>query len=95
MPTLGEQRVLRWQRHFVGDGLAGALHHERQRHDMGLTIHYQLATTGDEAHSRKLVQQLRQAALDLPFRMSAKSSSFGATSAIGSSGQTTIRTAGC
>jgi hypothetical protein len=34
---------------------------------MGLTIHYQLATTGDEAHARKLVQQLRQAALDLPF----------------------------
>jgi hypothetical protein len=34
---------------------------------MGLTIHYELATTGDEAHSRKLVQQLRQAALDLPF----------------------------
>jgi hypothetical protein len=51
----------------VGDGLAGALHHERQRHNMGLTIHYQLATTGDEAHARKLVQQLRQAALDLPF----------------------------
>jgi len=36
---------------------------------MGLTIHYQLATTtGDEAHARKLVQQLRQAALDLPFQ---------------------------
>jgi hypothetical protein len=34
---------------------------------MGLTIHYQLAATGDEAHARKLVQQLRQAALDLPF----------------------------
>jgi hypothetical protein len=34
---------------------------------MGLTIHYQLATTGDEALARKLVQQLRQAALDLPF----------------------------
>src|ERR1039458_1456839 len=34
---------------------------------MGLTIHYQLATTGDEEHARKLVQQLRQAALDLPF----------------------------
>jgi len=35
---------------------------------MGLTIHYQLATTmGDEAHARKLVQQLRRAALDLPF----------------------------
>jgi hypothetical protein len=45
----------------------GALHHERQRHDMGLTIHYQLATTGDEAHARKLVHRLRQAALDLPF----------------------------
>jgi hypothetical protein len=35
---------------------------------MGLTIHYQLAITGDEVHSRKLVQQLRQAALDLPFQ---------------------------
>ena len=58
----------RRQQYFVGDGLAGALHHERQRHDMGLTIHYQLATTGDEAHARKLVQQLRQAALDLPFQ---------------------------
>src|SRR5438128_4541573 len=33
---------------------------------MGLTIHYQLAATGDEAHARKIVQQLRQAALDLP-----------------------------
>jgi hypothetical protein len=35
---------------------------------MGLTIHYQFATAGDEAHSRKLVQQLRQAAFDLPFQ---------------------------
>jgi hypothetical protein len=53
----------------VGDGLAEALHHERQRNDMGLTIHYQLATTtGDEVNARKLVQQLRQAALDLPFQ---------------------------
>jgi hypothetical protein len=34
---------------------------------MGLTIHYQLAVTGDEAHARKLVEQLRQVALDLPF----------------------------
>jgi hypothetical protein len=34
---------------------------------MGLTIHYQLATSGDEAHARKLVQELRQVALDLPF----------------------------
>ena len=34
---------------------------------MGLTIHYRLATAGDEAHARKLVQQLRHAALDLPF----------------------------
>ncbi len=34
---------------------------------MGLTIHYQLASTGDEARARELVQQLRQAALDLPF----------------------------
>ncbi len=32
---------------------------------MGLTIHYELAATGDEAHARKLLQQLRQAALDL------------------------------
>ena len=56
------------QRDFVGDGRAGPLHHERQRHDMGLTIHYQLTTTGDEAHARKLVQQLRQAALDLPLQ---------------------------
>jgi len=31
-------------------------------------LHYQLATTGDETHARKLVQQLRQAALDLPFQ---------------------------
>jgi len=50
----------------MGDELGGPLHHKRQRQDMGLTIHYQLATTGDGAHSRKLVQQLRQAALDLP-----------------------------
>ena len=35
---------------------------------MGLTIHYRLATAGDEAHARKLVQQLRHAALDLPFK---------------------------
>ena len=35
---------------------------------MGLTIHYQLAATGDEANARKLVQELRQAALDLPFQ---------------------------
>jgi hypothetical protein len=35
---------------------------------MGLTIHYQLAATGDEASARKLVQRLRQAALDLPFQ---------------------------
>ena len=36
---------------------------------MGLTIHYELATTtGDEANARKLVQQLRQAALDPPFQ---------------------------
>ena len=46
------------QRYFVGDALAGALHHECQRHNMGLTIHYQLAATGDEAHARKLVPQL-------------------------------------
>ncbi len=42
------------------------MHHERQRHDIGLTIHYQLATSGNEAHALKLVQQLHQAALDLP-----------------------------
>jgi hypothetical protein len=35
---------------------------------MGLTIHYHLAATGDEANARKLVQQLREAALDLPFQ---------------------------
>jgi hypothetical protein len=35
---------------------------------MVLTVHYQLATTGHEAHARKLVQPLRQAALDLPFQ---------------------------
>ena len=36
---------------------------------MGLTIHYQLATdTGEEAHARNLIDQLRQAALDLPFQ---------------------------
>ena len=52
----------------MGDGLAVAWDHERQRRDMGLTIHYQLGTNGNEAHSRKLVQQLRQAALDLPFQ---------------------------
>jgi hypothetical protein len=41
---------------------------EAQNHQyMGLTIHYELATTGNEAHSRNLVRQLRQAALDLPF----------------------------
>ena len=35
---------------------------------MGLTIHYELTTsTGGEANARKLVHQLRQAALDLPF----------------------------
>jgi hypothetical protein len=43
----------------VGDALAVALHHERQRHNMGLTVHYDLAATGDEANARKLVQQLR------------------------------------
>jgi hypothetical protein len=35
---------------------------------MGLTIHYQLTATGDETHARKLVQQLRHAALDLRFQ---------------------------
>ena len=44
------------------------MHHARQRNDMGRTIHYQLATTGGEADARKLLQQLRQAALDLPFQ---------------------------
>ncbi len=37
-------------------------------HDMGLTIHYQLSATGDQDHARKFVQQLRQAALDLPLQ---------------------------
>lgn len=46
----------------MGDGLPKALHHDWQRHNMVLTIHYQLAATGDEAHARRLVQQLRQAA---------------------------------
>ena len=41
----------RRQRHLVGDGLAGTLHQQRQRYDMGLTIHYQLATMGDEVHA--------------------------------------------
>ncbi len=35
---------------------------------MGLTIHYQLTATLDEALARKLVHQLRQAALDLPIQ---------------------------
>jgi hypothetical protein len=35
---------------------------------MGLTIHYDLAAAGEEANARKLVQHLRQAALDLPFQ---------------------------
>jgi hypothetical protein len=52
----------------VGDALAGALHDDRQRHDRGLTIHYQLATTGDQAHASKVIQELHQAALDLPFQ---------------------------
>jgi hypothetical protein len=52
----------------VGDGLAGPLQHGPQPYYLGLTIHYRLATTGDEAHARKLVQQLRQAAPDLPFQ---------------------------
>jgi len=51
----------------LDDRLAGAMHHACQRNDMGLTIHYQLETTGDEADARKLVQQLREAALDLLF----------------------------
>jgi len=59
--------VLR-QRDFMSDGLAWALHDKGQRHDMGLTIHYQLTTAGDEARARKLVQQLRQAARDLPLQ---------------------------
>ena len=52
----------------MGDGLAGASQDAHQRNDMGLTIHYQLAITGDEAHARKFIQQLHQAALDLPFQ---------------------------
>ena len=47
---------LRRQRHFAGDGLGGPLHHKRQQHDMGLKIHYELATRGDEGHARKLVR---------------------------------------
>ena len=35
---------------------------------MGLTIHYELAATGDDEHARTLIDQLRQAALDLPFQ---------------------------
>ncbi|MBE0541670.1 MAG: hypothetical protein IH623_09820 [Verrucomicrobia bacterium] len=35
---------------------------------MGLTIHYQLGATGDEPCARQLVQELRQAALDLPLQ---------------------------
>jgi hypothetical protein len=65
--TLASQ-PLRRQSHFVADGLPRALHHECQRHDVVLTIHYQLAATGDEAKARRLVQQIRQAALDLPFQ---------------------------
>ncbi len=36
---------------------------------MGLTIHYELATTGDEAHACKVIQQLHRAALDLPLQI--------------------------
>ncbi|HQU45011.1 MAG TPA: hypothetical protein PK867_19500, partial [Pirellulales bacterium] len=36
---------------------------------MGLTIHYSLQLDGgDEAHARRLVEQLRQKALDAPFK---------------------------
>jgi len=66
--TLASQPLRRHQ-HFVGDSLVGALHHEPQRHDMGLSIHYHLkTTTGDEARARNLVHELRQAALDLPLQ---------------------------
>jgi hypothetical protein len=47
--------------------LVEALRHQSQRHDMGLTIHYRRAITGDETPARKLVQQLRQAALVCAF----------------------------
>lgn len=60
--------VVDLQNQFGADAQAGALHYKGQRHNMGLTIHYQLAAAGDEVHARKLVQQLRQAALDLPFQ---------------------------
>jgi hypothetical protein len=56
------------RRHFVGDALGGALHHQPQQYDMGLTIHYQLATTGDAAHARRVIQKLHLVALDLPFQ---------------------------
>ena len=35
---------------------------------MGLTIHYKLKAKGREAHARKLVEALHQAAHDLPFK---------------------------
>ena len=35
---------------------------------MGLTIHYRLQAKGPEAHARKLVNSLHQAAQDLPFK---------------------------
>lgn len=49
--------------HFPGDVLAGALHHERRHHDMGLTIHYRLAIIADVAHARQLAPQPRDAAM--------------------------------
>ena len=35
---------------------------------MGLTIHYSLATRGDEAHARKIITSLHHAVHDLPFK---------------------------
>ncbi len=35
---------------------------------MGLTIHYKLKTKGTEAQARKIIEQLHQAAQDLPFK---------------------------
>jgi hypothetical protein len=52
----------------MGDALVRTLQDGRQQHGMGLTIHYQLATTGDQALARRLIQQLHRAALDLPFQ---------------------------
>ena len=49
---------LRCQRHFAGDTLAGALHHERQRHNMGLTIHCERAAYPNFEHLEAEGQRL-------------------------------------